>query len=566
MRRALVVLLLISYPAPGSAWTDAAVRSVHAEVQLAEDASIHVTLTATVRVHGGWLEGIEIAGLDENLVLDDEYEVWAEDGEGRIYHPQVRLVRGNRVQISFPGRSPRRGELRIGFAYRASLAHRATEPLASEDAVRVRWTLPGWRSGLDGVQLDVVAPAGTQLGPRDPGDDGVDVSMEVEELADRTVLHWRRAHLPRTVPWTVSFDVPAGVLDESLRGAPVVLLPPPPTSAALAPPADPTWFWIALAAVLGILGLAQIVLVSRLASRAASEARPLLFAPAIVRAVVILVAAPVGAWLGAASEPLCALATLALVPLAAAYRPGAAPSPPKLGAWREVGSRWLDASRSGWRVQAGPSALLDATTALGAVHCLAWLALPWAWAQPPVPFHVMLVASVLPLPIFLTGTRVSFPRSAPDVLRQLLRVASSMRELPYGVALRPVMHVSADGDVQDARVRTALEHRPEGLLRLDLALGHLPHTGGWHTQPMWLVLTRAGSPAEEALQRALPMEPAVSRGGRRVVRCVDASDGAFLKSVIEALKSCPAAEPTPRGHPVPLETVRDLPPPQAVGF
>ena len=42
-------------------------------VLLERDASVHVTLTATVRVHGGWLEGIEIAGLDDRpfaVILD----------------------------------------------------------------------------------------------------------------------------------------------------------------------------------------------------------------------------------------------------------------------------------------------------------------------------------------------------------------------------------------------------------------------------------------------------------------------------------------------------------------
>ena len=51
------------------AWTEAAVRSVQAEIDLSPDATAEVSLRARVRVHGGWLEGLEIAGLDpEQLV------------------------------------------------------------------------------------------------------------------------------------------------------------------------------------------------------------------------------------------------------------------------------------------------------------------------------------------------------------------------------------------------------------------------------------------------------------------------------------------------------------------
>ena len=566
MRRWLLAAVIVLCPVQASAWTEAAVRSVHAEARVQRDATVHVTMTVTVRVHGGWLEGLEIAGLDPDLVLDEGYEVWAEDGEGQTYAPRVSLVRGNRVQVSFPGTSPRRGEVRLGFAYRASLAHRATEPLEDEDRVRVRWTLPGWRAGLDGVQIDLIVPPGSTLGPRGVADTGARMSTDVEALDDRTVIHHYRAHLPRTVPWTVSADVPADALDPGLRGAPVVHLPPPPSSASLTPARDATPFWMGLAAVLGLLALAQIVFVSGRGRRARTPARALLFAPSLVRAVVVLVVAPVAAWLGLSVGALGALGALAVVALAATHLRGAPPPPSKLGAWRAVDDRWLSAARRArWRRWLHPESLLDVTTAPGAVHAAAWIAAPWIWPEPPVDFDVLLLASVLPLPIFATGTRLAFIRPAHAALRRLLDHVRGLSTLPEGVALRPVMHVSVDGDVQDARVRTVLAHRPEGLLRLDLALGHLPHAGGWHAEPTWLIVTRAGSPAEEALG-ALDVEAQTSRGGRRVARCAPASDATFLARVVEVLADCPAASAPARGVAAPLETVRDLPAPKAVGF
>lgn len=567
MRAALVVpWLLLLAPATASAWTDAAVRSVHAEVRVDGEATAHVTMTVTVRVHGGWLEGLEIAGLDPDMALDETYEVWAEGDDGESFTPRIGLVHDDRVTVSFRGRSPRRGDVRIGFAYRTSLAHRATEPVEDDDRVRVSWSLPGWRAGLDGVQIDLVVPPGSVAGPRDAElDTGAELSMEVEELEDRTVFHFWRAHLPRTVAWTVRADVPAEAMDPGLRGAPIERLPPPP-SAAIGPERDPTGFWMGLPAILALLALAQIVVVARRARRAGGSPRPLLFAPALVRAVLALAAAPAAAWCGLAGHAFAAIALLALVALSAAHLPGLGPATSKLGAWRPADARWLAAARRERRAAwIHPSAWLDVTTIPGAVHGAAWLALPWVWTDAPVAFDVLLLAAVLPAPILLTGTRRSHLRSVPEALAALLAFTRRLQELPAGVALRPVVHVAADGEVQEVRVRTVLDRRPEGLLRLDLALGQRRHAGGWSATPTWVVLVRADSPADVAL-RALGVDDDASKGGRRVVRCVEASDLTFLARVLEALRDCPPAREVGRGVPAPQETVRDLPAPKAVGF
>lgn len=176
---ALVVVAALFAAAPARAWTDAAVRSVQARVELRPDASARITLTATVRVHGGWLEGLELAGLDPDLVLDETAPPFALDAEGQRYEPRAEVLAGGRVLLAFGRRgAPRRGTITVTIAYTTSLAHRATEPLEDEGLVRVRWTLPGWRSGLDGVQIEIVAPRGTRFGPRDESDTGASVATE----------------------------------------------------------------------------------------------------------------------------------------------------------------------------------------------------------------------------------------------------------------------------------------------------------------------------------------------------------------------------------------------------
>src|SRR5690606_16570608 len=111
------------------------------------------------------------------------------------------------------------------------------------------------------------------------------VETETEELAEGTRLRWRRAHLPRTVSWTVATDVPAGAMIEELRGAPRVRATPPPAQPALAP-LDPAPYWLGLALALALLACAKIASVERLARERRSRARPLLFAPAWLRAIV----------------------------------------------------------------------------------------------------------------------------------------------------------------------------------------------------------------------------------------------------------------------------------------
>lgn len=562
-------------PATANAWTDAAVRTVHAQVEIGPDAMARVTLQASVRIHGGWLEGLELAGLDEDLALVEGVEPWAMDEGGARYRPRLTLRDGGRVQIDFPGRSPRRGTVTIGFVYQTSLAHRGTEPLEGEDRVRVSWTLPGWSAGLDGVQIELLAPEGSEMGPRAESDSGAELEESVEPLDGQVLMRWRRAHLPRTTAWTVSADVPADQMHEALRGPPSLPAPPPPRSAAAAA-ADPAPFWFALAALVALLGLFKLLTVRILARRSRSLAPPLVPMPIWVRVPLLLFASALGGWLGPTLGIFPAFGALAVAVLLAVVRPGPTPPPSRLGAWRPADARWIAASRRAfWRRAIAPSGALDATTPLGALHACLWIALPVssAWIDWPVGLDALILAAALPLPLLGTGTVLSFPRGPAETLRALLAFVGKRRALPDGVALRPVMHVDVRGEVQDARVRTVLPRRPRGLLRLDLAVAQLPHAGGWDAELCLVVVTRAESAAEKALTDALPeLSRVESRGGRRVLRRLPLERLplerwlATLGAIAEALARCPEAPAAARGVASHAETVRDLPAPRAVGL
>ena len=102
-----------------------------------------------------------------------------------------------------------------------------------------------------------------------------------------------------------------------------------------------------------------------------------------------------------------------------------------------------------------------------------------------------------------------------------------------------------------------------GLLRLDFALAEAERTGGYERTLSLITVTRADSPAEQALADRMPeLEAQSSSGGRRIARITSLE---MLPRIAEVLADCPEAPAPARGSAAPQETVRDLPAPRAVG-
>lgn len=210
----VLAALVVVVPSRASAWTEANVVSARAEVRVDRDASAHVTLVCMVQIHGGWLEGLDITELDPDLLLDPERPPWVRDANGTELTPRIE-VSGGRIGISFRRRdAPRRGTLEVGIAYRTSLAHRATE-VRPDGRVRVHWTMPAWRSGLDGVTIEMVVPSGAVAAELEE-DRLVAVDVTRSHAGGETRVKWRRVHLPRTVAWTVAVDIPAAEMHADL--------------------------------------------------------------------------------------------------------------------------------------------------------------------------------------------------------------------------------------------------------------------------------------------------------------------------------------------------------------
>lgn len=498
-------------PLRAVAWTEAQVESVQAEVALEPSGEALVAMELRVRVRGGWLEALEVAGLDEDYVLDEESVVFA-DEDGQRFSPRVSPRDDGRVSLSFRRRSaPRRGRYRVALRYRTNLAGRSTRPLEG-GRVHVEWTLPGWRSGLDGVSLSFVAPAGARFAAEEST--RASIERNEESLPDgRVRLSWRRAHLPRTVPWTIAIDVPSEAMDPGLsQQAPVAqqeeerpVAPVPEPRDATPRPRLPQ----AIAIVLGLLCCLAIATFDAEATRRGATAMGVLPLPKLGRIALVLAGAIGGI---SFAEPVGWLASLGLMAVSALERQPASRAP-ALGSWVDVDDGMRRRARLArrllpWRTPCDLTTIGGALLALGAVAVLGVVhdhdvSLGATWLGPgragSLPGLVLLAVPLL------SGVRQQLPLSSAE---RLLRLEAHGERLAKQGQLRPAVHQDSQGRWQDARLRVFTESRPPGLLRVDLGLSSTGRLVG-------LVLTRTGSPAEgRVAAQCADVEARVGPGGR----------------------------------------------------
>ncbi len=494
-------------------------ESVAAEVALEPSGEAVVELRLQIRVRGGWLEALEVAGLDEDYVLDEESVVFASE-EGSRFSPQVRAREDGRVSFGFRRRSaPRRGRYRASLRYRTNLAGRSTRPLEG-GRVHVEWTLPGWRSGLDGVSVAFVAPGGSRF----TAEESTRASIETDEqeLPDgRRRLSWRRAHLPRTVPWTVAIEVPGEAMDEALSQR--ATAPPPPEQSegpsqaleraevAEARPLLP----MVVAALMALLCVVSIWTFDAEAKRRGATAVGVLPLPKVARVLLVLSA---GVAAGATANPTWWLGLLGAMALVVLERQTMARAP-ALGSWVDVNDamrRKAQVARRliAWRSPTDISTISGAAVALGTTLVIAFvhrqdLAEGARWFGPAQAGDLPgLVLLAIP---FLTGVRRQLPLSGAE---RLLRLEEHGQRLASQGEFRLAVHQDAQGRWQDVRLRVFTITRPAGLLRVDLGLSSTGRLVG-------MVLTRTGSTAEALVASQYPREEGRVGPGGRVGRVVE---------------------------------------------
>lgn len=521
LRGGLIALFALSWATPAHAWTDALVQTARARVELQPSGRADVTLKLELRVRAGWLEALEIAGLDSDAQLTSDQVTFVSEN-GQSYRPTLR-TRRERTQIRFDRRSaPRRGTYQITLNYATDLSARIAP---TDDGIRVPWTMPGWQSGLEGVVVELVVPSSEAEAAAEDTTSSIETSQRRE--GDRTVLSWRRVHLPRTIPWTVAAELPPDALpgwSEHFERVSAPELPPEPI--AEEEPADP--FAAPLAIVLiALLSLASIRAFEMAARTRRARIAPWLGRSTSLRSLGVLLAAAGGVVAVHAHQSYAALGCVALIVLLTGQR-RAVRKAPALGRWRApiesdsdaemplMALRWLDGTRA-----RGVLVWLTVASVVGWVHALDVeagrdVALSgWLWACVCLPLMVASPRLIPPDP------RVRLARAR--AFAQQLRV-----RLP-GPAIALTVHESAHGEVQDARIRLITEARPTGLLRLDIAFDDAGAAYG-------IMLTRQTSDAEAQAQERCDAEALRGPGGR-IVRVV---------SVEEAIRLARRFKPTPQ--------------------
>ena len=504
--------------APAKAWTETQVRSVSAHVAVEDGGTAWVCLRLAVQVRGGWLEGLELAGLDPDLSLPEEKPptMIPEDGSAAKITPVTAVHPGGRITLEFDQRNaPRRGDYELQVLYRTTLVQEPTPH--DQHRVLTAWTLPGWRSGLDGVTIEITAPAGAEV----VMDEDLAIDREVLRLETATFFRFRRAHLPRTNRWTVTISqpeqqtpasvgssAPATGLDlADAAGAPSRPFPStqvtPTDGASVSPWADVQPWWFAFVALLALtLGGAKHRLLARHARTVGVDLVPALPLPPRLRWLVAVIAG-ICAPAAATIDTSLAMVMMATTVLMALSRPRRGVRPPAPGAFRKTRRSDLRRAR---RAVAGERWLvpgaLDIFSPGGAVLVVAAIGAV-AFALPPLApgSHLMLIWLLVPMAI---GSRWEFPPSPAEQLVELHQsapeICNQLRAAGRTNRLGLMVHETGTGRWQTVRLRVLryVTSGP-GLLRVEVAWGSRPSLGYHGRTPTILVQCRPGTAFDRRL-------------------------------------------------------------------
>jgi hypothetical protein len=436
-------------PCAGRAWTRAHVREVHARLDLEETGQTQVRLELVVDVRGGWLERLELPGLDEGLRLSSEpVSVLRESGGPAAGQA---LVEAGVLTLRF-ARSDglRRGIHRLRVQYTADLAGRA-QPQRSGFS-RLSWTLPGWEAALAAAEIVVTGPMALRAVPDPEG--AAEVAGSVEE--GRRVLRFARVHVPRASPWQVTLELPTALLAPNGARA--------SSSVRQAEAAPGRWRTGLLLG--GAIGLLAVFGRRRTRAHLAALGRPArtLLAPVHLASWALggmsllsgaawhwSPGAALGGWLllialsQETAAPPCAIALGRFEPLRARQLRNLA----RARARERIGLPWVD-----------PASWLGLVFMLGCAAALALHAGSFALAGDP--WGLGLVCALLG---FAATSRLWQPRSTPEQVELLVQAAAKMQAV--GCALSLLWYVAGEACGQP-RLRILPRARYAGLLRIEL--------------------------------------------------------------------------------------------------
>ncbi len=509
----LLVLALGLSPAAARAWTEAHVREADVALSLQDGGErFDVELDLLLEVRGGWLEQLELPGLDEGgLTLAEDSPAFASLESGEQVPAQVSR-RGSTLVLKFARRDGlRRGlhHLRVRYAL-------ARGPDASGAEPRLSWTLPGFEAGLRRATIRVSGPAGMR-------------ALEAPELAQAVVsaggaeqraLIFTRVHVPRATPWTIAVALPRQA--PAAGGVRSAVAADEGRERDLA--ADALLVLASLALV-GLMRRAQLRVLRRegLGVRGLWLARPL--SPLGLAGLSLV------AGLCFARAPAASIAAWSALFVLGVPQAEQKPSKLALGAFRPLTRAEHTRLRRARVLEALGAPWCDALSVLGALGGLGLVAFALrAGGSAPFgrePWGVLALCALFGL---LVSARALRPRSFAEQVGQLVRAARRARTV--GCALSLVVYES-DGPLSQPRLRLVPGARFPGLLRLDVLVDTRRSA-----QPLLLsALVEAESPAARWLSALFPRAQRESgEGGRRVALLQPIEDvGTACEAVLDQL-------------------------------
>jgi hypothetical protein len=446
----LALALWLFAPSAGRAWTEAHVREAHAALALSGADRVAVELELVLEVRGGWLEQLELPGLDEGLVLAEQEPAVAILESGEQVPAQVSL-RASTLVLKFARRDGlRRGVHRLRVRY--ALAQPASGQPNVQEPARLYWTMPGFEAGLTRATVSLLGPRAMRAV------ESAEVAQAVQQVARgrQQLLTFTRVHVPRATPWTIAVELPASHALGALAAAPAN----PRVESGVSDWATSTLLFLASLGLVALMRkwLERALRAEGLRGRGLLLVRPL--SPVALGLLSLTGALSFARAPAIALVAWCAMFALG-VPQAARRR-----GPLALGGFRPLTRKELHAfSRARLLARLGvPWA--DAHSLLGSCGALALLSVPalrggFAGLGRD-PWGLLALCAVLGVSASARGLR---PRSLAEQVGLLVRAACAARMV--GCALRLVAYESK-GRLGQPRLRLEPGVRYPGLLRLEV--------------------------------------------------------------------------------------------------
>ncbi len=484
----LLVLILVAslgVSSPARAWTRTVVQSARATVEVEPDSTLNILLRLDVEVHAGWLQELELVDLGPDVELDRYRPPYLRSEEGELFRPEAELDEDGRIRLRFHRReAPRQGKYKVFMRYRTKADARAVQ-VNGQPRARIVWSVPAWETGLHDVSVELRAPKGTVV-PEEARDTPPGVGFEVIERPGRTVVRWRRIHLPRMTAWPLTLDAPGGSIALSAVAKAEQL---PDGFRALRAPKERTIAW-------AIFLLAVIALLKRRTMEAKLSRQQLW-----IRTSWPTTLAASASWVATAQWLLPTHVAWGLPLVAVAlHRPiDTRPRAPRV---------WSPASLSN-TLTSDPPDLLDATTPFGAAVFVGCSAALFAAGQP--------IGALALLPVFLLGTRLHLAPTRVETSATLRQVAIDLRLPRDAPAMCFQWERAADGW---PRFRIHLATSRVGLLSVSLVLTSSSLGFLRPRRVMLLVQTRVQSDADDLMRRRTGANAELREEGGSILRLV----------------------------------------------